>query len=356
MREFAIPSLLSAPALLVALAAGASAQQAFVFDIDQASSDWVWSGTTSIGSLLGDPGNDFQLSGTCTIDIAPGAQPMATGQITAGNSPVIPDLRGRVPNPIPGFPDLAKIQIDGLVLSYSSPSFTIDGNGDFGTTWTSTVLAGTLTVIPLVGQTTMTDLTGEVGTPGPFNGTLTEVGGDVDLDAPGQTSQFQFTDPASGITGDITIQGDLYATWTCPAPQVYCTAKVNSQGCLPVISATGAASYSDPAPFDVAADEMLSSKPGLFFYGYEPFALPFQDGFLCVKPPVKRMAPQNSGGNYPPTDCSGSYAVDFNATIQGGGDVNLVPGKQVFVQCWARDPQAASGTNLTDALSFTICP
>jgi len=55
-------------------------------------------------------------------------------------------------------------------------------------------------------------------------------------------------------------------------------------------------------------------------------------------------------------DCSGSYALDFNAWIGRGADPQLVGGAQVWGQFWSRDPQSPSGTGLSDAITFTICP
>jgi hypothetical protein len=70
-------------------------------------------------------------------------------------------------------------------------------------------------------------------------------------------------------------------------------------------------------------------------------------------PPLVRTPVQNSGGTPP---CGGAYTLDFNAYIAGGADPALVSGQQVWVQTWSRDPGAASTTNLTDAITFTICP
>ncbi len=146
----------------------------------------------------------------------------------------------------------------------------------------------------------------------------------------------------------------------CPAggPSVYCTAKVNSQGCTPHIGFSGSPSVSSLVPFLVSASSVLNQKNGLVFYGYGPDALPFQGGTLCVAPPVTRTSLLSSGGNPPRDDCSGAYAFDFNAWIQAGVDPALVAGAQVHAQYWTRDPldPTGFGTGLTDALEFTIQP
>jgi hypothetical protein len=138
---------------------------------------------------------------------------------------------------------------------------------------------------------------------------------------------------------------------------VYCTAKVNSQGCLPQIGFTGTPSVSSPAPFTVRATKVLNNRNGLFYYGLSGrAAFPFQGGTQCVAPPVRRTNVQSSGGNPPPDDCSGVFTVDFNAWIQSGVDPNLVAGAQVHIQCWSRDPSSASGSSLSDAIELTIGP
>lgn len=134
----------------------------------------------------------------------------------------------------------------------------------------------------------------------------------------------------------------------------YCTAKVNSLGCLPSIGGSGTPSLSLPGPFDITANSVLNNKPGILFYGFGPNALPFQGGFLCVQPPTKRTPPQFSGGNPPPDDCSGQYTFDFNAWLQGGGDPSVVSGTQVYSQYWTRDPSSPSTTGLSNGLSFTV--
>jgi len=135
----------------------------------------------------------------------------------------------------------------------------------------------------------------------------------------------------------------------------YCAGKPNSQGCVPVSTGSGLASVTFPAPFVVGASNTLNNKPGMLFFGLAPTALPFQGGTLCVMPPLQRMDSQPSGGNPPPDDCSGSYATDFNAIIQGGGAPGLVAGADVFCQHWMRDPAVdATGVALSDGLRFQI--
>lgn len=149
----------------------------------------------------------------------------------------------------------------------------------------------------------------------------------------------------------------LTVNYTLPAPAVYCTAKVNSQGCTPAIGFTGAPDFDAGSGFVVGASNVLNNKSGVLFYGLDgPSSLSFQGGFLCVKAPTTRTPPQSSGGNPPPDDCSGTFALDFNVRIASGVDPRLVAGETVWSQYWSRDPQSAFTTNLSDALRFFIAP
>jgi len=159
-----------------------------------------------------------------------------------------------------------------------------------------------------------------------------------------------FNDGAGWFVDDFSVVSD------CVPPSSYCTAKVNSQGCTPFIYSTGYPSPSAPLAFRIRAGQVLNNKPGLLLYGYASAAIPFQGGFLCVASPITRITVASSGGNPPPSDCSGIYVYDFNDKIRAGTDPGLVPGANVFTQYWSRDPLAAFGSGLSDGLTFVICP
>jgi hypothetical protein len=144
--------------------------------------------------------------------------------------------------------------------------------------------------------------------------------------------------------------------WNIDPPVVssYCSAKQNSLGCLPAIGSSGTPSASSAAPFFVTASQVLNKKPGLLIYGFGPSATPFQGGTLCIQAPIRRTAGQNSGGSTTGNDCSGSFSLDFNDEIQGGGDPGLVVGQDVYLQYWYRDPGSPSLTGLTNALRIVI--
>jgi len=162
-------------------------------------------------------------------------------------------------------------------------------------------------------------------------------------------------DIASGLSNDFNFTG---VPDECEFSLVtrYCTAKVNSQGCTPIIGAYGTPSMTHTSRFDVAALDLVSKKNGLFFYGYSPNAAPWKGGFKCVSAPLRRTPVQSSAGVFPPDNCTGVYVYDMNAKIQSGSDPALAPGTTVFGQYWGRDPTSSFTVGLSDAIHFTIAP
>jgi len=139
-------------------------------------------------------------------------------------------------------------------------------------------------------------------------------------------------------------------------PTVFCTAKINSQLCVPAIGASGSASATSPAAFHIGAAELINQKTGLLFYGYGTNAAALQGGTLCCQSPVRRTGVQATGGASGLVDCSGTLVFDMNARIRSGLDPGLAAGATVAAQYYYRDPQATWGTGLTDAVQFQIAP
>jgi hypothetical protein len=148
-------------------------------------------------------------------------------------------------------------------------------------------------------------------------------------------------------------------------PLVYCTAKLNSLGCLPSIGSSGVPSATAGIGFAVSATNVRNNKSGLLFYGVNgPAASPFQNGTLCVQTPIKRTPAVTSGGNpSPANDCSGVFSIDMNAFALGhlGGSplaALRTAGTVVNCQWWGRDPGFAppNNTTLSDGLAYSICP
>jgi len=148
-------------------------------------------------------------------------------------------------------------------------------------------------------------------------------------------------------------------------PIIYCTAKVNSLGCLPAIGSTGTPSATAGSGFTVTGSNVRNNKAGLLFYGKTgQNSQPFQGGTLCVATPIKRTPVVNSGGNpAPANDCSGVYSIDMNLFAVGGLGGSPDPALQVqgtVIDCqwWGRDPgfPAPNDTTLSNGLEYTVGP
>jgi hypothetical protein len=340
-------------AVLLAAPASASAQN-LGFLVDQAQSDFTWSGTTSLGPLQGDPSNAFELAGSqaMTLGVGGGGAKWSAA-FTAGDLAVVPDLHGKIPNPLPFLPALATVRVTNLHLSLASPPFDVAANGGFTALVTATVLSGSMTVTPLGGSPTVSDLTGNVSDPSPQAGTIA-AGAGLMLVVPVNLA-FDFADPSSGVSGTLSTAGTLRANWSAPAPAVYCTAKLTSGGCLPVIGTTGTASASSANGFTLVASQVEPVNLGLFFYSSTgPAAVPFLGGFLCLGGSITRLPPSGAGGSGP---CSGQYAADFNAYLAANQPGLRAPGQSFWAQCWFRDPPAPIGqSGLSNAVQFVLAP
>ncbi len=153
------------------------------------------------------------------------------------------------------------------------------------------------------------------------------------------------------------------ATGGGAAPTVYCTAGTTTNGCVPSISASAqpSAALATPCVIDVANVE--GAKQGLVFYGIDNTGfspLPWGSGstsFFCVKSPVQRSFPQNSGGVF--NTCSGAFSLDWNqfqTSFAGALGAPFSAGDRVWAQAWFRDPPAPRTTNLSDAIQLTMRP
>ncbi|HUR26777.1 MAG TPA: hypothetical protein VM509_01210 [Planctomycetota bacterium] len=196
----------------------------------------------------------------------------------------------------------------------------------------------------------------------PINGAQASV--DTSIPGNGQSYRGSFD---GGQTWSGPFQGSNHWKFRifggCNTTTVYCTAKVNSLGCTPVISAVGSPSPVASSGFVVHGANVRNQKVGILLYSVTGrAATPFQNGFLCVAAPVRRTPSVSSAGNaLPANDCSGDYALDMNAFGQGalGGSPSpalLVPGTVVDCQWWGRDQGFAAPNNstLTDAIEYVL--
>ena len=161
-----------------------------------------------------------------------------------------------------------------------------------------------------------------------------------------------------------TDSGSARVASSLPLPaRTYCTAKLNSLGCLPAISSSGVPSASATSGFSVTATPVRNKKPGILLYGVQgSAALAFSGGIQCVASP-RRTPLVNSNGSGVGNDCSGLYSLDMNAFAHGvlGGSPDpalLIAGTEVCCQWWGRDPgfAAPNNTTLSNALRADIAP
>ena len=188
------------------------------------------------------------------------------------------------------------------------------------------------------------------------------------ISAFGDNSSFQCNVPTlpAGQAFLELAAGDGYSIALVGSAEsvTFCTAKLNSLGCMPAIGSSGTPSASAGNGFTISGSHVRNQKGGLLLYSLGgQTAIPFQNGTLCVASPVKRTPSANSAGSaLPSSDCSGVYWIDFNAFAIGslGGSpcpALRVPGTVVDAQWWGRDPGFAppNNTTLSDGLQFTIC-
>ena len=168
---------------------------------------------------------------------------------------------------------------------------------------------------------------------------------------------FAVADPGVAVAGPdsgrvvVFLGTDIYQP-----PVTYCTAKLNSQGCMPEIGFRGAPSLSVGDNFHITASSVLNNKPGLMLWSLNQNSIPFAGGTLCLGPLFHRTAVQMSHGNPPPNDCSGSY--DFQFTQAYLNAHALAAGVTVYCQFYSRDDgfPAPQSIGLTDAVRFTVLP
>jgi hypothetical protein len=73
-----------------------------------------------------------------------------------------------------------------------------------------------------------------------------------------------------------------------------------------------------------------------------------------VQSPVIRTPVQNSLGNPPPEDCSGTYDVFFSHAYMAAQ--SLSAGQLIHCEYWYRDPADPATVSLSNALMAEITP
>lgn len=172
------------------------------------------------------------------------------------------------------------------------------------------------------------------------------------LDAPALSGHWDVKPAQPGALEVLTL-----LVLDCGA-ETFCEGKVDSAGCLPSITASGAASLGGSSSLTLTASGLLSGQFGLFVYGTEVADDPAYGGTLCVGGSVVRvLEPMNSGGTGAPgSSCSGSFTRVIDGAFLASAGFGI--GDEFFCQWVYRDPLApdGSGSGLTDAAAFLVCP
>ncbi len=342
MSRLLIPALFTA-----ALAASATAQVDYTFQIDQSATNFTWSGTTSLGDIDEDPA-DFTLVGDNVMGLDTGGNPVGTGRFAnAGDAKITPDISGEVPNPISWLPPLAEFDLTDTHIRFSSPTFPVDSVGAFSTMVTVHVISGRLIVDDILGNHTEFDLAGMSGDPEPTTGAINWVNDHYLLVVPIQTA-FDFDDPTTGISGTLDLFGTLYSEYYPTTPSAYCPGAPNSVGSGAVLASTGSTSIGN-ADLWLHTTGLPANQFGLHFYGPTQKDIPFGNGTRCIGPPLVRLKPVNTGALGEMSDL-----IDNSALPVGG---SVVVGDTRHFQCWYRDPAAGGAQfNLSNGLSVIFTP
>lgn len=339
------------PVVAAVFAVAAQAQTTFPFTIDQANSNFVWNGTSSLGAIVGNPSNTFQLTGSQNVDIVfqAGAQPFASAAFSSGGVVATSvNLHGKIPSGIPGV-NLATIDVNGLTMEATAPSFAVGAGGAFSATVTLTALSGNLLVTPLVGTPGNTPLAGNTSAPTAVNGTLTLVGSNYHLVAPVNTV-FAFSDPGSGATGSISLIGTITADYgfmktfcvgdgtgtACPcgnnSPVGQGRGCVHSAGSGARLVASGIPSLANDT-LVLTGTSQPAGTLGLYFQGASVLGggngILFGDGLLCLGS-IFRMSVKAAPAG------SSSYPVAGDPTISVAGAIPAAPTVRYY-QLWYRD-------------------
>ena len=352
----------------------AEAQTSFPFRVNQASSNFTWTGTSTLGAIVGNPSNTFQLLGTQNIDLVlqTGAQPFVSGAFTSGVITTSTALHGKINNPIPFLPPLATIDVNNLALTASSPTFTVGAGGAMSASITLTALGGQLVVTPLAGSATSTDLTGAASAPTVVNGTLTSSTNVFTLNGP-INSTFAFSDPTSGASGTISLVGTLVANFNlvqtfcvgdgtgtaCPcannSPAGGGRGCLNSTGVGGRLTTTGAPVLTADT-LVLQGSGMPATATGLYFQGTTQLGggagAVFGDGLRCAGGIVIRLGPKTASAG------ASSYPGVGDASVSVKGLV-ATPASTLNYQLWYRDSAAfcsASFFNLTNGIAVTWIP
>ncbi|MCE9595558.1 MAG: integrin alpha [Planctomycetes bacterium] len=152
------------------------------------------------------------------------------------------------------------------------------------------------------------------------------------------------------------FDGAAYVYSPCPLPPMsYCTAKVNSQGCAPVMQWSGTTSLADPDVLELHVANLIAGQPAFLILGAAAGFTPWQGNTLCVTSITKRISVGTTRGN-PSLPCSGSLKIAL--ADAGWSSLGLGAGATTYLQVIARDPGLPPPDRLasTSGLRLILCP
>ncbi|MGH7552303.1 MAG: hypothetical protein ACREMQ_04680, partial [Longimicrobiales bacterium] len=92
--------------------------------------------------------------------------------------------------------------------------------------------------------------------------------------------------------------------------------------------------------------------PGILIWAHGTASIPFQNGTLCVAPPITRTPGQTTTSGA--SSCGGTLAFRFDPAYQIAH--GLAAGQNMAAQVWARDTGDPFSSSLSNALAFMWCP
>ena len=168
------------------------------------------------------------------------------------------------------------------------------------------------------------------------------------------------TDPLNGDFLFTTFGGfdTLLIVQGFSAPTVYCSGKVNSNGCTPTIEFSGSPTISGPDDFIVTSNDVGNNAFGILMWGLAADSMPMGGGVVCVQSPTLMLPVLSSGGTggFPDADCTGQFTIPIDQAFLGSN--GFLVGSDLFLQFLGRDRGylGADAITLSDALTFAIQP